>query len=48
MMAELRHMLRELMTQDEDKAKPAKSKETQREMLMRIEKMIMMLSEREF
>ncbi len=48
MMSELRHMLRELMVADEDKTKTPKSKETQREMLMRIEKMIMMLGEREF
>lgn len=48
MMSELRHMLHELMLANDDKTKAPKSKEVQRETLMRIEKMIMMLGEREF
>lgn len=46
-LAELRHLVRELVLAEEEKPKTPKSKEAQREMLMRIEKMIMMLSERD-
>ena len=48
MMSELRHMLKEAIAANDDKAKSPKSQEMQREMLMRIEKMIVMLGEREF
>lgn len=48
MMSDVRHMLRELMAAEEDKAVPQKSREAQREMLMRIEKLVMMLNDREF
>jgi hypothetical protein len=45
---ELRHMLRELAALVEGKSENPKTKEMQREALMRIERLIMMLSEREF
>lgn len=49
MMSDLRNMLRELMSaEEEEKTKTPRSKETRLEMLMRIEKMIMMLNERDF
>jgi hypothetical protein len=47
-LSDLRHMLRDLMALADDKANAPKSREAQREMLIRIEKMIMMLAEREF
>lgn len=48
LLAELRHMLHEIIVIDEAKRSNLKSKEMQREQLMRIEKIIMMLDDRDY
>jgi hypothetical protein len=48
MLTELRHLLREAMATNDEKSSSAKTHAAQRETLLRIEKMLMMLNEREF